>query len=211
VKTLSKTTGLLNVDKAGPIFTPQLFAGWRQIVPNDSQFVHETYFDLAGLSQGEKTIFFEGATVQDLQNPTGTGSSAGDLVLVADIMSALPLNDVQLQSFATFGNMQGNVAFPTFDQTIYARNRVFTVDVDFAATGYYVLLSDNQLGSMSPTASDRIYVYRVVIWGTNNTGTNLSIWPSRFLLQMKAREEPDFEYIMRLKRSYDLQQSYDED
>lgn len=210
MKTLVKTSGLLNVDKVGPVFTPQLFQGWRQIVAGGQVFVHETYFDMAGLSQREKTVFFEGATVQDLQNPTGTGSAAGDLCQVADIMSALPLDDNQLQSFSVYGNMQ-QVAFPTFDQTIYARNRIFTVDVDFASTGYYVLLSDNQLGSMSPTASDRIYVYRVVIWGAANSGTNLSVWPSRFLLQMNAREEPDHEYIMRLKRSYDLQQSYDED
>lgn len=210
MKTLSKTTGLLNVDKAGPAFTPQLFQGWRQIVPAGQAFVHETYFDLAGLSQREKTIFFDGATVQDLQNPTGTGSSAGDICQICDIMTALPLNDDQLFGFIAYGNTQ-QVAFPTFDQTIYARARVFTVDVDFASTGYYVLLSDNQLGSMSPTASDRIYVYRLVIWGTNNTGTNLSVWPARFLLRMNAREEAEYEYIMRLKRSYDLQQSYDED
>lgn len=210
MKTLAKETGLLNVDKAGPVFTPQLFQGWRQILPNGQLFVHETYFDLAGLSQGEKTIFFEGATVQDLQNPSGTGNAAGDLCLVADIMSALPLSDAQLQTFGSLGGMQ-EFAFPTFDQTIYARNRIFTVDLDFAGSGYYNLLSDNQLGSLSPTASDRIYVYRLVVWGVNNVGTNLSVWPARFLLQITTREEAEYEYIMRLKRSYDLQQSYDED
>jgi len=210
VKTLSKETGLLNVDKVGPIFTPLLFQGWRQIVPGQPGFVHETYFDLAGLSQGEKTIFFEGATVQDLQNPSGTGNAAGDLCYVIDIMSALPLSDDQLGAFIAYGGMQ-EFAFPTFDQTIYARMRVFSVDIDFAGSGYYNLISNNQLGSLSPTASDRIYVYRLVTWGTNNAGTNLSVWPARFLLQISAREEPEFQHIMRLKRSYDLQQSYDED
>jgi len=210
VKTLVKTTSLLNVDKAGPVFTPQLFQGWRQIIPNGATFVHETYFDMAGLSQDEKTFFFDGATVQDLTNPSATGAVAGDLCQIADIMSALPLNDTQLGAFAVYGGNE-EAAFPTFDQTIYARLRVFSVDVDFSASGYFNLLSDNQLGSLGPTASDRIYVYRVVIFGANNTATNCSITPARFLLQMTAREEPDFEYIMRLKRSYDLQQSYDED
>ena len=210
MKTLVKETGLLNVDKAGPAFTPQLYQGWRQIIPNGQIFVHETYFDLAGMSMEEKTLFFDGAAVQDLQNPSCTGGAAGDLCLVSDIMSALPLSDANLQTFVAFGNMQ-EAAFPTFDQTIYARNRVFVVDVDFSASGYFNLLSDNQLGSLSPTASDRIYVYRLVVFGANNTGTNISVFPARFLLQMTAREEPDFEYIMRLKRSYDLQQSYDED
>ena len=210
MKTLVKETGLLNVDKAGPVFTPQLFQGWRQIVPAGQGFVHETYFDMSGLSQGEKTMFFDGAAVQDLSNPSCSGGAAGDLCLIVDIMSALPLSDAQLQSFIAYGNMQ-EAAFPTFDQTIYARTRVFVVDVDFSASGYFNLLSNNQLGSLSPTASDRIYVYRLVIFGVSNVGTNLTVFPARFLLQMNAREEPDFEYIMRLKRSYDLQQSYDED
>lgn len=210
MRTLAKETGLLNVSKAGPLFTPSTFQGWRQIAPTLGGFVHETYFDLAGLSQGEKTIFFEGATVQDLQNPSGTGNAAGDICQVIDIMSALPLNDEQLGAFTVYGGMQ-EFAFPTFDQTIYARMRVFSVDIDFAGSGYYNLLSNNQLGSLSPTASDRIYVYRLVSWGVNNAGTNLSVWPARFLLQISAREEPEYQHIMRLKRSYDLQQSYDED
>lgn len=164
MKTLVKTTGLLNVDKqqGAPIFTPQLYQGWRQIAANGNSFVHETYFDMVGLSQGEKTFFFDGATVQDLTNPSGTGTAAGDICQILDIMSALPLNDTQLESYTVYAGNE-EAAFPTFDQTIYARVRVFSVDVDFAASSYFNLLSDNQLGSLGPTASDRIYVYRLVV------------------------------------------------
>jgi len=210
VKTLAKETGLLNVDKAGPLFTPQLFQGWRQIIPTGQLFVHETYFDLNGLSMEEKTVFFEGATVQEFANPSHVGGAAGDLTQVIDIMSALPLNDTQLQSCAVFGGTT-ETAFPTFDQTIYFRNQLFLVDVDFLASGYFNLLSSNQMGSLGPTASDRIYVYKLVIFGAANTATSYTVYPSRFLLSMEAREEPEFQHIMRLKRSYDLQQSYDED
>lgn len=210
MKTLAKETGLLNVDKAGPVFTPQLFQGWRQIVPNGQTFVHETYFDLNGLSMEEKTVFFEGATVQEFANPSHVGGAAGDLTQVIDIMSALPLNDTQLQSCAVFANGI-EIAFPTFDQTIYFRNNIYLVDVDFLASGYFNLMSTNQMGSLGPTASDRIYVYKIVLFGANNTATSYTVYPSRFLLSMEAREEPEFQHIMRLKRSYDLQQSYDED
>ena len=64
---------------------------------------------------------------------------------------------------------------------------------------------------MNPTASDRVYSYRMVLTALAGTSKTILIPASRQILSAEAREEPEFEYLMRLKRSYELAQSYDED
>ena len=70
-------------------------------------------------------------------------------------------------------------------------------------------ISDEQLGSLEPTASDRVYVYRVISI-TGGDGV-YNFYPVRFILRADAREEPEYQYLMRLKRSYELQQTLDRD
>ena len=72
-------------------------------------------------------------------------------------------------------------------------------------------MSEVNLGSLEATASDRVYSYRVVTLGLNTTATQLTMAPTRHLLKTEAREEKDYEYLMRLKRSYELQQEPDVD
>jgi len=213
MKTLTKEHNLLNVDKAGPVFTISEGSNWRQTTPGANFFVSDNYFDLAGMSIEEKTLFFEGAAVQEVQNPIAVAGVAGDLLQVADIMSAIPLSDDQVTTFLTLGNTAspGGFGFGTFEQTVYARHRVYAIDVDFAGSNYFNLLSSNQLGSLSPTAADRVYCYRVVQMGANNTATTMIVYPARYILRAIAKEEADYQYLMRLKRSYDLQQQFDRD
>ena len=77
-----------------------------------------------------------------------------------------------------------------------------------------VLLNEEQYGSMSPTASDRVYSYRVVVAAGVIGGpgaTSMFVYPARHILRAEAKEEPDHQYIMRLLRSYELQQEPDVD
>jgi hypothetical protein len=74
-----------------------------------------------------------------------------------------------------------------------------------------ITVSDNQLGSLLPTATDRIYCYRVVSFGPGNSDGTLLMSGARYLLRASAKEEAEFEYLMRLKRSYDLQNEPDVD
>ena len=73
------------------------------------------------------------------------------------------------------------------------------------------LVSDDQLGSMNPTASDRVYSYRIVSVSLSGTNKDVTVLASRQILSAEAREEPEFEYLMRLKRSYELQNEPDVD
>ena len=188
---------------------------WKQTTPPQGFFVSESYLDLAGLTMREKTLFFTSALVQQNGLPAITNGTAGDYVNIYDIMSSSPMTDAQLEAFPGNANFSGlTPSFTsglTFDQTIYARVQTYTLSVDLQASGYMPKISDHQLGSLSPTASDRIYCYRLVFVNATGSNKNITIPHARYILSADAREEAEFEYLMRLKRSYELQQRYDED
>ena len=210
MKTLTKEHGWVELEQLIPNnwTVSSTYQGWRAYDPFN--FVSSTYFDLAGMSQQEKTLFFEAAAATSMYPPKGTGQAAGDQCIVADIMTSSPLSDEELVFFLAYGNFK-NGGVLTFDQTIYARVQNFVVDIDTAAWGYFSLMSETNLGSLEATASDRVYSYRVVSVGLNTTSTVLTLAPTRHLLKTEAREEKDYEYLMRLKRSYELQQEPDVD
>jgi len=214
MKTLAKEIGILRADKSdqeGWVLRTDLSGeGWEQVSP--SGFVNRQYFDLAGMSMDNKTLFFNGATTQEPQNPVNTPATVGNLAVVIDCMTNKPLTNEEALATTVYGNIMGiGGARLTLDQTTYMRFRVFTVDIDTEAGGYYIPLSDNQLGSLSPTASDRIYITRIVLFGELNGNGVHSVSPVRYLLKANAKEEPEFEYLMRLKRSYELQNEPDRD
>ena len=216
MKTLAKEHMYCTISQNPPgVWTITDTSGnWRSLTPGGF-VVSETYFDLAGLTMREKTLFFKSAFIQDFLNPSHTGGAAGDTITMLDIMTSSPMTDAELTGFALNGNFagltSGLTSGLTFDQTIYARVRQYVVDLDTAAWGSFILVSDNQLGSMSPTASDRVYSYRLFFPGTPTTATEISVLPVRHILSADVKEEAEFEYLMRLKRSYELQQSHDED
>ena len=191
---------------------PGSYGNWIQLQPN--AFASKNYFDLAGLSLEKKSLFFEAAGVQTANAPFITGGAAGDTVTITDIMSSSPLRDTELLLFVAYGNFAQPNSRLNFDETVYARNQVWALTLNEVAAGYMVLLNENQFGSMSPTASDRVYSYRVIA-AKGVTGVpsmdSIYIYPSRHILRAEAKEEPDHEYIMRLLRSYQLQEGLDED
>lgn len=214
MKTLTKEFGLLKANLTGGLWTIDQslsISGWRQLNPGLGQFIADTYFDLGGLAMDEKTLFFEGAAMQEVLPPALTTATAGDLLNVVDILSTTPLTDNEVALFVTQGNFIGSGSTLTFDQTIFARSRVFNMDLDNVAGGYFIVVGDNQLGSLESTASDRIYVYRYATVAASAPATSLELYGARYILRAKAVEEPDYEYLMRLKRSYELQQQIDRD
>ena len=193
------------------------YGGWRSLGPNS--FCSANYFDLAGLSMDDKTLFFEASGVQTVLAPLANRTGAGDSCLVMDLMSTRPLTDTQLLTTIATGNFAGNAATDgqgplSFEETVYARTQMFVRHVDTSAWGYITMTDENFFGSMEPTASDRIYSYRVVVVSQLTTGTSmteLTIYGARHLLQATVKEEPEFQYLMRLMKSYQLQQFPDED
>jgi len=195
--------------------------GWQEItgpgVPPQSFFVSESYIDLAGLSMEEKTVFFDAMTVQTGMPPMLVGAGAESNFRVYDFLTSIPVN---LVSFTTTLQYIQGIGFGTpgqqlnFENVHYARTQYYATDLDF---GFTVprQTSSHQHGSLGSTASDRLYSYRIVypsmVLGPGASTVSLTLPPSRHLIAATVREEADYVYMMRLKRSYDLQQEPDED
>jgi hypothetical protein len=214
-KTLTKehTFGVFQT-LAPDVWELGLSPGWRQPTAGSGFFVSDTYFDLSGLTIDEKTLFFEAAGSTTMFNPLTTASAAGDGVQIVNLMTSRPMTDNELGRFFLYGNFVGEFADIegiTYHETIYARCQEYTTDFDTAAWGKMVLVSDNQIGSLEPTASDRIYSYKVVSIKSGAVMTGLQTYPTRHILRAKATEEPEYQYLMRLMRSYQLQQQPDRD
>jgi len=218
VKTLAKEHQFLALTRSGPEWTASSSTGyWKKLGTNT--FLSSTYFDLAGMAIEDKTIFFEAAGIQTVLAPLANNSGTGDSCLIMDLMTTRPLTDSQIIATVSFGNFAGNATTDgqgplSFEETVYARTQMFVRHVDTSAWGYITMTDENFFGSMEPTASDRVYSYRLVIPSQGTAGTDmdqLTIYPARHLLRSTAKEEPDFQYIMRLMKSYQLQQSPDVD
>ena len=176
----------------------------------DNLFVSSEYFDLAGMSMDEKTLFFEAAGTQSAQAPTaGTSATTGDALVIADIMTSSPLTSLEAAQVAIFGNFPP--APVSFQETIYGKIDTWVVNSDTGTWGGFTLMNSEQIGSMSPTASDRVYSYRALVLATAPAAADVTVYAARHMLRAKAKEEPDHEYMMRLLRSYQLQQEPDVD
>lgn len=215
MKTLAKEHNFLQMDGTDADWdvVPASSSGWRQFGTNGA--ISSNYFDLAGMSMKEKTLFFEASGVQTASPPaTDAGGVAGDNLIILDVMSSTPLTDTELAVMTIGGNFAQSGTVLTWNETIYARHQLWARTVNEAGLTYMVLINEEQYGSMSPTASDRVYSYRLVIAAGTPTGpgaTTMFVYPARHILRAEAKEEPDHEYIMRLLRSYQLQQEPDED
>ena len=216
MKTLIKETPWLSLNQIAPgdYETDNSFThGWITLGPQI--FAYKTYIDLAGMSQQQKTMFFQGAGQQDLYTPLVQGQTQGDSIITADVMTAHSLTDTELLRLVSYGNFGDSdnigIAGITFAETIYMRYRQFAVDLDTQALGHMITISDNQLGSLEPTASDRVYCYKLVLTLNQPAATVIQIPPTRYILRAEAREEEMYRYLMRLKRSYELQQEPDVD
>ena len=212
MKTLTKDHNFVSLNQGATDpsdWTITSGSGWRKL--SSLNFVSDTFFDLAGMAQREKTLFFEAVACQDFAPPTVTGGQPGDSIVLHDLMTSEPLTDAELLLYQGLGNFPNSGAGIGFQQTIYGRVRDYVIDIDTAQWGRMVLISDNQIGSMEPTASDRIYCYRIVNIATPFQGTDLVVASARYILRAEAKAEADHQYIMRLLRSYELQQTSDED
>ncbi len=217
MKTMAKEFGILGVDKVGLTYTLQAGTaeGWEFTTPapGNNVLVNRSYIDLKGLAIDDMTLFFDGAAVQETLLPTSVPATVGNGIIMVDILSNHPITNEEANVILTNGNIASTSSIGgsglTFDQTIYMSHRFFNTDIDNAAGGYMIQLSNNQLGSLSPTASDRVYCTRIVALGGADGA--YSVYPCRFLLRARAKEEPEYQYLMRLKRSYELQQRFDRD
>jgi len=220
MKTLVKEHGFFDATRNAGTNTWTLTSGFDyQLVPGTtgvgSLYAYsKTFFDLAGLSMEEKTLFFDMAEVQTSSLPVFSGGgSPGDSIQIIDVMTSVPLTeDATMLTDISYG-FGFNGSRQNFEHVIFARSLQYAVHLDLGAYASPTLTASNQYGSGGPTASDRVYSYRfiLIVTAVASTVTGSTIVGARHVLTTTPKEEQEYQYLMRLKRSYDLQQAPDVD
>jgi hypothetical protein len=218
MKTLMAYHSPLQVDLAGPEYRidPNALdgynSGWEKIgLPTQGVFLSAREIDCAGLDTTDKSIFFDAASIQ---TPSFTcsqsGVTAGDFIQIIDAVSTIPLDvannpfDPTFYGFGMPGGKLGN-----HEHVIYGRAQRWSSDLDHNAI-FPVLIETNTFGSMEPSASDTLYVYRWVYFSAPILTVG-SVTGARIMFGMNVRDEPLYVQLMRMRRSYELQQEPDRD
>lgn len=219
---------------AGGNWTQPVSSDYRSIPNTNSQYwVSEHKLDLSGYVLSDLTVYFRNSFEQrgggtSYQWVAGNGAAelkpfdAANLELT--IISSVPMTDAQLS--AAFFSAPGFVPlrfspaldFGNFDRThiIHGTGLIWSIDTSIGANSldrngaaYGVVVQNYDFSSLEPTAADCLYCYRMLALSrpTNGSTTGLSradYPPKRVLLSAVTDSEPDLEYLMRLKRSYEL-------
>ena len=190
--------------------------GWLD--PNGYQtfladaLLYTSVIDLSGWTMENFTF---GTVQSQFQDPgVYTTNSAASRVEVVDIISSIPLprsspqlaNIVANMGIKAPGMLGTNQDFSTI---IYGNYRLYVPNASLGAfPGFLQLLSSTSFGSKEPTASENLYFYRLVKCAGAAPDT-LTLPACRIGLFGTFYHEDEKAYMMRLKRSYELQQLVD--
>ena len=183
-----------------------------EILTQSPQFVtwyQSTYFDLAGMSMEDKTLFFQAVQLQRGFTSEFVAGAVGDSLMEQVIMVTSPIPDDRL--LATFVNPVGSL---DFSEVVYCESRVYSKTLDEGTLSFPMLVHSNVFSGARASATDRIYCYRIMSLSAAAPGagvTSATVTPVMMVIGADAKEEPEYQYLMRLKRSYELQNEPDVD
>ena len=182
--------------------------GWSTI--GNAVMYWQGSIDLSGYAMERKTFYPVTAFVQEAGASVSFGGSGQN---VTYIVSSVPTDITTLLTQIGYLTapgfiQQSQLAVSQDDWTtvLFGQNNQSLINSTLPQLGVVQLISSQQFGSLSPTAADKLYVTKVVIPGTlaGDIGTSMGIPSSRIVIPGTIREEPKLEYMMRLKRSYEL-------
>ena len=197
--------------------------GWRVLGAPAHVLYWEGTIDLSGYVRDMKTFFPSAAFMQEgpyfSLYATAPVIATGNMVIT--VVSSIPLDPLNLLLQTTTGGGPGfidlnisatGVGQQDWNTVLFAESQVNLVNQNIPnATGILQPLSAEQSGSLSATASDTLYVMKMVTPfpqdGTAEErfiGNGMLVPASRVIIPGKFGIEPDVEYMMRLKRSVEL-------
>lgn len=171
--------------------------------------------DLSGYARDYKTFYPTGGVIQE--GPQWV-CFEGFGQLAITVVSSVPVDLEQLTltlvANSTPGLLVTNLSAigltPTsaqnWETTMFCETQVNMINSTLPALGVCQPVTLKQTGSLMPTASDTLYVAKVVIPSTvaSGTGISLSIPAAKVILPGSMDQEPELEYMMRLARSVEL-------
>jgi hypothetical protein len=168
---------------------------------------YSSTIDLDGWTMNDFTFGTVQAQFQDPGVYSSTAVSARTEIM--DIISDIPLDDAALTIIKNnMGTLTPGMIGSAQDFTtiIYGNYRLYVPNLALGAfPGYLQLISSGSFGSKEPTASSSLYCYRIV----KCAGVlleSLATPACRIGLFGTFFEESELPRMMRLKRSYELQQ-----
>lgn len=182
---------------------------WQGIT-NKAMIYNEQYLDLSGYELDDLTLGVMSCTVQDPGAYQYSGAT--DVFCVYDLVSQERLSEDDLKLMKTHCD--------TFTQAGPGQSRG-PLDRAQIISGTYRLMTKNanivdlpglmltqrsvSFGSGQPTAVQKLWVYRIVMFlQTPNAGDFLCIPASTFVVMGEVFKESELVYMQRLKRSYEL-------
>ena len=188
------------------------FKGW--IASASSTLVYyETYFDLSGYALDDLTAIPIAAMLQDpglyACDDTKVGMQVLDVISQERLRPGRVLNDM-----ITDNNVPGMLmSANNFEQITFGNYRLFMGQKTFTdpaglETVVYLPADSMQFGSGDAVTVEKLWCYRFVMarGATEGESSTIKIPASRFILNVNVVDEDELVYIMRLKRSYELDQ-----
>jgi len=185
----------------------ELANGWLNI---GNVMYWQGSIDLSGYAMERKTFYPVTAFTQEAQAYVSFGGSGQSIVY---LVSSIPTDVNDLLTQFVYASAPGfiqpsaaGVSQDDWTSTLFGQYDLNLINTTLPALGLCQPIMTRQFGSLSPTAADKLYVTKVVIPTTiaGAVGDSLSIPSSRIVIPGTIREEPKLEYMMRLKRSYEL-------
>jgi hypothetical protein len=182
---------------------------WKGVA-NKALGYYETYFDLSGYTLDDLTTFIVSGRVQDPGIHTFSGIN--DCFQIYDILSQERLTEADLRTIkenntptASAGPNQSNGPLD-YSQAIYGRYRLFTKNSNLTSLPELMLTCrDVRFGSGHATAVEKLWWYRILVFTTSpDDDATMLIPASTFVLIVDVAQEGDSQYLMRLKRSFEL-------
>ena len=182
-------------------------------------FYNEQVIDLTGMSVEHKTFFPESFAIQSgpVRYSSPGNSGAGALIELHfitttpfDIKENYRQGAVDFEQFVLFPGSIGS--FQTFDTVVCGEWSTYTSSTSATPALEMYPSSSGRFGSMEPISSDRLYCYRLVFANLiESSSDNYGTPASKIMLYGMEGEDSDLDYVMRLRRDYQLQNQPDED
>lgn len=188
------------------------YKNWQVVPGNTNAVYNETYFDIDAYQMDELTLVPSGASLNDPGVYTIVNPFADSQQYVIDMITQTRLDPAQVVTdMVSFYNLPGDpLSTEDFTQILFGRFRWQAPTTDFStgATGINAMtnISQGTFGSAEPTTANKLYCYRFVIMvATELPNITIAVPATRFLLGATVVKEDELSFLMRQKRSFELQ------
>jgi len=221
---VNPTNGILSFPD--PATTIGAYSGGWTVDENAARF--ESTIDLSGYERQDLTFFPYASFLQEGGFWLYTDGAGAYTI---DVLSSIPIDFDTLYTNMVGQSSPGftPLSFGTFavqaqnpDTVIHSQFRLQSRNSQFPGNFFLETELEAFGSSLEPTAADKLYFYRVVLLLQDANpdpgdpsatppippgepyGTDLLIPAGRIKIPGRMMKEPDLEYMMRLKRSYEL-------